>query len=174
MMDTLVSAQEALARYLDPKAWNVYDAARKNTPTDTKVADHFLQPSLEKASGCLKVLNFFWKPMGSAPKTPHIGKPIYLLAYVPDNASKLDPASGVCVIWWEPEQNAWYSEAGEEGVTPSFWFMEITAPSANHLNPGYQRGFIPPYITDQIEAARGPLMIHEEVVCSFNPDLNRG
>ena len=78
-----------------------------------------------------------WRPIESAPKStskPVLGgmsvKAVYLLGYCPDE-SAVDPASCICVVWWEPhlDGGCWQGE-GDIRMRPTHWQPLPPAPDA--------------------------------------------
>lgn len=68
---------------------------------------------------------FEWQPISLAPKGP-AGKGIYILGYVPGEFN--DPKANIMVIWWEENDQAWFSDYEcEKGIRPSHW-MQLPEP----------------------------------------------
>ena len=68
-----------------------------------------------------------WHPIERAPKSTIVNgcvRAIYILGYCPEQGA--NPESCISVVWWEPGENAWWSD-GEFPYHPTHW-MPLPAP----------------------------------------------
>lgn len=74
-----------------------------------------------------------WRPIDTAPKSTsvpggggHIVTGIYVLGFIPANASSDRPELGISVVWWEPhggpkKAGHWVADGDIGGCVPSHW-----------------------------------------------------
>jgi hypothetical protein len=63
------------------------------------------------------------RPIRDASQPSKPTETVYMLGFIPDIAGKINPQSGLSVIWWEPnvQGGCWCSDAGED-VHPTIWW----------------------------------------------------